>query len=204
MPIPPPKDHTTYREWLYLEPEGEISSAERSELERHLAGCRECRVEREQIAALDGLLAESRVEVAPDFAETVLADLPPAGWEGRNPRTWRTGALAAALVAGAAALVGWLGGGVPEIGALDTAVAAVAAVGRLFASAAVTGAGLLAASWQGLGLALGEILGASKLTLVTFGVFVLGVDVLFIRLLLRPSKSLSPATVDTPDRERDS
>ncbi|MDH3745213.1 MAG: zf-HC2 domain-containing protein [Acidobacteriota bacterium] len=194
MPIPPPKDHTTYREWLYLEPEGEVSKSERAELERHLLDCRVCRSERRRVAALDELLAKSRAPVDPEFSARVVANLPAAGWEARNPRTWRWGALALAVFAGAALLIAWSAGSVPSGGAFDTALAAASAVGQLFTSAALAGAGLLAASWQGLGLALGELLGGSKLTVAVFGIFVVGVDVLFVRFLLRPARGLRTAS----------
>ena len=59
---------------------------------------------------------------------------------------------------------------------------------ELFGSAALAGAGLLAASWSGVGLALGEILSRSTMGLVAFGVFVLGIDCLFLRYLWRLSR----------------
>ena len=59
---------------------------------------------------------------------------------------------------------------------------------ELFRSAALAGAGLLTASWSGVGLALGEVLSRSTMGFVAFGVFVLGIDCLFLRYLWRQSR----------------
>ena len=191
MPTIPPQEHRTYHEWLHLEPDGALSRSEQSELERHLTSCADCRKERQQIAALAVLLAADQVEVHPELYQRVMNGLPPAGWEARHPRTWRWAAALFVLVAATAALVGWSSSGLAGV----TPLAAVArAVVDLFATTAVAGAGLLTASWQGLGLALGEVLGGSRVTLGVFALFVAGLDFLFIRYLLRrPAKALTAA-----------
>ena len=186
MPIIPPQEHRTYQEWLYLEIDGELSSAERSELARHLEGCGECRAERRAVARLERELVAARIEVDPALERDVLSNLPAAGWEARSPKAWKWAVACVVLLAASAVVAGR--------GAETAAPVAgtVAAVADLFATTAVAGAGLLSASWQGLGLALGELFGGSKLTLGVFTLFVLGLDVLFVRFLLRgPSKKLA-------------
>ena len=64
---------------------------------------------------------------------------------------------------------------------------------KIHAIAIPTGAGLLDASWRGLGLALGRLFEGSLLNLVAFGVFVIGVDALFLRLLLKTRRRVREA-----------
>ena len=60
----------------------------------------------------------------------------------------------------------------------------------LFRSSLLAGAGLLDASWRGLGLALGRLFDGSLLNLAAFGIFVVGVDALFLRLLLKTRRKV--------------
>src|SRR5687767_12461862 len=96
-------DHSTYREWLNLDADGLLAGEERTLLNEHLASCADCRGEREELAALEGLLRSSAVAVRPDFKETVMASLQPAGWEARSPRMWRFPAAVFVLLGGLAA-----------------------------------------------------------------------------------------------------
>ena len=73
------------------------------------------------------------------------------------------------------------------------------AVFDLFRSSLVAGAGLLDASWRGLGLALGRLFDGSWLNLVAFGVFVLGVDALFLRLLLKTRRRVRQTAAGRDD-----
>lgn len=189
------RDHDVYREWVYLGPEGPRGLAERSELSRHLEGCGECRALARELAAMDGLLEASRVEVDPGMKDRVLRNLPPAAWESRRPASWGVAAALLALLGGGsigvAALSGGLRGASPLAGA-------VLGLFDMLQSAALTGAGLLTASWQGVGLAIQESLGGSPASLVAFGVVVLGLDVLFLRFLTRASRA-HVAARDTGD-----
>lgn len=191
MPKPTPQEHRTFQEWLYLEPDGGLTRAEQAELERHLGNCGGCRTTRREVAAMGAWLDTARVEVDPSLAERVMENLPPAGWEARNPRAWRGAAAALAVVALAAVLVAILGGQTGTGPAAPT-IGAARAMLDLLLTTAVAGAGLLTASWQGLGLALGKVFGGSKLTLAAFAVFVGGIDFLFVRYLLRqPRRALA-------------
>lgn len=173
------QDHNQYLEWLYLEADGGLAGPDRARLQHHLLSCAECRREREQLPALFDLLASDRVEVREGFADQVMSSLPPAGWEARYPRAWISAAAVLAVLIGfSALLVGTSGGQLEGVGA-------VLAIVELFRSTITAGSGLLAASWQGLGMAVGEIAGGSPLQTAVFALFVLGVNVLFARLLLR-------------------
>lgn len=186
----PGETHDTFREWLFLELDGGLQPAEKSRLEAHLRVCDECRRERAGAASLARLLDASRVPVRQGFAREVVSALPATGWQGRHPRSWAAAlVLLVALGAAAAATVATGGGlaeGLPLAGALG-------AIAELLRSTALAGAGLLTASWRGVGLALEEALGGSTLNLVVFGVLVLGLDLLFIRFLLRSSRRAQAA-----------
>ncbi len=173
------QDHNVYLEWLYLEADGGLAGSDRALLQRHLLSCAECRREREQLPALFDLLSSGRVEVREDFADRVMSSLPPAGWEARHPRTWTAAAAVLAVLIGLSALLVGLSGGELE------GVGAVVAIAELFRSTITAGSGLLAASWHGLGMAIGEVVVGSPVQTGVFALFVLGVNVLFVRLLMR-------------------
>lgn len=183
-------DHSTYVEWLHADLDGELSSLERSQMERHLAGCESCRQERRELIEMESVLATSQIEVSDDFASSVMAALPAAGWQAKHPRTWAVAlAVVALLGATSAALVG------SSAARLDPAapfIAASMAIFDLFTSSALAGAGLLSASWKGLGVGLEELLGGSNWNLVAFAVLVIGVNALLFKLLRkrdRPARS---------------
>lgn len=163
---------------------GMLAPAEKARLEAHLAGCADCRRERESLHMLHARLAASVIAPREGFTGEVMRALVPAPWEARALVVWRwpfvlllaLGGLAAVLLGGAAAELE------PGAGSLGTFLA----LARLVESAALAGAGLLGASWQGLGSSLGEWLGASKLNLGLAGGLLLGLNLLFLRLL-RPS-----------------
>lgn len=184
------ESHDTYREWLHLDA-GELSSRERQRMRLHLDDCPECRAERSAVDRLQRALVASRIEVAPRFRARVVGSLPTAGWESRHPRSWIAAvAVALALLVGSATVTA-LAGGAADAPALWLALAAVA---DLFGTTALAGAGLLAASWQGLGLAVREAMGDGWVTpMVVFGLFVLGLDLLFVRLLVRSRRRLQAA-----------
>ncbi len=70
---------------------------------------------------------------------------------------------------------------------------------ELFGSSLVAGAGLLNASWRGVGLALGRLFDGSLLNLVALGVVVLGLDLLFLRLLLSTRRAVTEAEEQSTD-----
>ncbi len=192
-----PKQHSEYLELAYLELDGGLTRSEAQELEEHASRCSECRTVREEMISLDSLLDEGKIEADPDLSRRVLENLPPAPWEMRRPASWRVAAVVfVALLATAYALTFQgepLGEALPWIGTL-------AAMVELFRSAALAGAGLLAASWSGIGLALGELLSRSRLGFAAFGVFVLGVDYLFLRYLWHLSRRQAVARGDSSER----
>lgn len=182
-------EHSEFSEWLYLELDGELGGRERARLREHLASCAPCREEREQVLALQRLLADSRIPVHPDFRREVLAGLPTAGWEARLRRGWwLAAAVAVSLLVGAALLVGVGSSGV----AVAAPLAALAALWDLMATSALAGAGLLTASWTGLGIAIQDLLGRSVWNLIAFGVIVVALDLLLLRLLLRRRAAAPP------------
>ncbi len=172
-------DHSTYHEWLNLDADGLLAGEERTLLNEHLASCADCRRERQELAALEGLLQSSALAVRPDFKETVMASLQPAGWEARSPRTWRFPAAVFVLLGGLAAALMVAGSGAEPAG-----VSALLAVGSMFEAALLAGAGLLAASWKGVGLVFQRVI-SSPVSLGAFGFLVLCLNLLLVSLIRR-------------------
>ena len=183
-------DHSIIREWLYLERDGALTTGQRSQLQQHLGHCPECQHERLELQAFDRLIDEAKIPVSSTFTSDVMKALPAAGWEARAPRHWiaALGAVAALLLT-AALLIGVSSDQLMAAAPLG----AVAAVVEMFRASALAGAGMLAASWKGLGLAIQEALGDSVWNLVGFGVLVLSLNILLIRLLtrVRPSRAVA-------------
>ena len=172
--------HRDYRELLQMQADGELSRLQAQQLDRHLATCAGCREEQRELARLGEMLTAARIEVRPDFRDEVLAALPDAAWENRHPTSWAAG-VALVLLLGGGAFALTSGAGVAASPVAEIFVAVL----DLFRSSLLAGAGLLDASWRGLGLALGRLFDGSLVNLVAFGVFVVGVDALFLRLLLK-------------------
>ncbi|MFQ5350719.1 MAG: zf-HC2 domain-containing protein [Thermoanaerobaculia bacterium] len=180
--------HRDFRELLQMQADGELSRLDAQRLDRHLAGCAACREERRELVRLEDLLTAARVPVRAGFRDELLAALPNAAWESRHPASWAAGvALVLALGGGAFALTS--GAGVTTSPLAEIFVAVL----DLFRSSLLAGAGLLDASWRGLGLALSQLFAGSWLNLVAFGVFVIGVDTLFLRLLLYTRRKIREA-----------
>jgi predicted anti-sigma-YlaC factor YlaD len=180
--------HQDFQELLQMQADGELSRLEAQRLDRHLASCAGCREERRELARLDDLLAAASIPVRPGFRDEVVAALPSAAWESRHPASWAAGvALVLLLGGGAFALTSGVGVTTSPLAEIFVAVL------DLFRSSLLAGAGLLDASWRGLGLALGRLFDGSLLNLVAFGVFVIGVDVLFLRLLLKTRRKVREA-----------
>ena len=189
--------HQEYHELLQMQADGELSRLEAQRLDRHLASCEGCRAERRELARLDELLTAARIPVRPGFRDEVVAALPNAGWESRHPASWAAGvALVLLLGGGAFALTSAAGAAASPLAEIFVAVF------DLFRSSLLAGAGLLDASWRGLGLALGRLFDGSLLNLVAFGIFVIGVDALFLRLLLKTRRKVrEAASTSDPDAE---
>jgi predicted anti-sigma-YlaC factor YlaD len=172
-------DHTVFRELLNLELDGCLTAEQRVRLERHLAGCPECRTEREQLAALDDLLQRSALPVQPDFSRRVMAAMPPAGWESRHPRTWSFPVAAFGLLLAAGGAL--LGAGSARVG---SAYGVLSALGGLLQAALVAGVGVTAASWRWFEMFVEQLL-SSTTSLVVFGVFVVCLNLVLFSLIRR-------------------
>ncbi len=173
------------REALHLAIDGALTAGERERLRRWLESDPEARREYDELGRLRDVLAASRADVPADFSLRVMAALPAAGWESRHPRSWVAAlGVLAALLGGGVAVAIFAGAGLESAGALS---GAALAVGSLAVTALAAGAGLAGASWEGVGVALSGVLSASALNWVAFAVLVLGVDLLFLRLLRRPA-----------------
>lgn len=179
-------DPSTIDEWLYLEPDGELTSAELRQLDAAAAASPETAHTRQELARLSEILDASKIEVRPSFEAEVLASLPPAPWSARHPRSWWGAAAVLAVFGGAAALLA--GMSAAQLQPVSPFLAAMAAIGDLLASSVAAGAGLIGASWRGIGLAVGDWLGESIPNAVAFGVFVVGVNLILLRLLRRRSR----------------
>jgi anti-sigma factor RsiW len=173
-------DHTTFREWLHLDADGQLAAPQRTELEQHLATCAGCRAEREDLMALDALLQKNRIPVRTDFKDTVLASLPTTGWENRSPKTWGFPAAVFVLLAGIAAALF----GSAHLSAAGPGASALLAITDMLGSTVQAGAGLLAATWKGLGMAFTEVI-ASPMSLGVLAVLVVSLNLLLFSLLRR-------------------
>lgn len=173
-------DHETLQEWLSLDQEAALKPAEQAVLADHVAACGDCRRLRDQLVALDRLLAAERLPVRSDFRRTVMASLPPAGWETRAPRAWRLPAAAVVLFGSLAAALAVSGSGSGSAPGL----APLLAVAEMLKVAALAGAGLLNASWKGLGMVVGEVI-SSPLSMVMFAFLVVCLNLLVISLVRR-------------------
>lgn len=181
-------DHNIYRDWLTMDAEGELSPAQRAELEEHLTSCASCRAEREELLALDGLLQKHSVAVRPDFKDAVLSSLPTAGWESRHPKTWSFPAAVFVLLAGIAAALF----GSAQIGDAGAGGSALAAMAGLIRASVQAGAGLLAASWKGAGLVVEEVI-ASPFNLAALAVLVICLNLILVSLLRRKRAATASA-----------
>jgi len=191
-------DENSFREWLHLEMDGQLTALERQRLAAWAAEDAERQSERTRLARMGRLLAESRVEAPAGFTAALMAKLPAAGWEARHPRSWAWPLVLLALVGSLAAAFAGLAAG--RLEPASPALSAIAAVGGLLAASLTAGAGLLTASWQGLGVALSGLLEGRPLNWIAFAVLVLGIDLLLLRLLRR--RAAEPAGSREPSDDR--
>jgi hypothetical protein len=183
-------DHSTFQEWLNLDADGRLAPEERARLEQHLAGCEECRLEREELAAFQSLFERSAVPVRSGFADSVMAALPHAGWEGRSPRTWQFPVAVAAMLM---LVAGFLIAG----SSASSGLAALDAMGGMVRAATLAGAGLLGASWKGIGLIVEDVI-SSPVSLGAFGFLVLCLNLLLISLVRRRKPAASASMAAAP------
>ena len=182
------EDHNTYLEWLFLETDDLLTPGERGRLREHLDSCDSCKTERQSLVAMNQILRKSLVPVRQGFSAEVMTALQPAGWEAKSPRTWAAAVIVLLLLTGGAALLTeWVA--IDDAPAFGPLAAASVAVFDFLRSSALAGAGLLSASWRGVGLAFSTLLSGSRWTAASFIVFVVGVDLLLLKLLLRPKES---------------
>lgn len=194
------QDPETLRQWLYIGPE-DLGQTERAELEAALAADPELAREAGELERLDRLIRQESLPVRNGFRQTVMSQLPAAGWEAQHPRSWRLAiGLFIGLAGAAAALFGM---GSAHLGTGGAFLGALTAVADLFRSAVLAGAGLLAASWKGLGLTLGEATQGSKLTIVALGLLTVCLNVLFF-MLRRGAKRPVPAAGLSRGERKDS
>lgn len=108
---------------------GELPDEQAHELEQHLAGCKECQAEREQLLALK-LLAEAYPVLEPDAnlvarsrqrLEEVLDALPPMRWYERLSQRMRNSFAGLQAVPVAACLLLILGAGAGSMGGFELA-----------------------------------------------------------------------------------
>lgn len=192
-------EHTEYAEWLDLQVEGELPPAEARRLEEHLAGCADCRAERQRLVHLRRALDEVRIPVRDGFRAQVMASLPEPAWataagptaastaEPAAAGSRRAFGLAALLLVALGAATAFLfalgGGGLAGLPGAGVATA----LGEMAVATLVTGAGLLGASWAGVGLALGEMFSSAPGVLVAFALLLLFLGGLLVTLLRRPA-----------------
>src|SRR5258706_7018786 len=181
-------DHSTFREWVNLDADGRLAPAERARLEEHLAGCEECRREREELVAFQRLFESTTLPVRSGFADSVMAALPHAGWEGKSPRTWQFPLAVAAMLM---LVAGFLIAGSTSSSA-PSGLAALDAMGGMVRAAALAGAGLLGASWKGIGLIVEDVI-SSPVSLGAFGFLVLCLNLLLVSLVRRKRPSAATA-----------
>jgi hypothetical protein len=189
-------EHATVRDLLNLELDGCLSAEQQAHLDAHLAGCPQCRADRDQLRALAGLLQRSALPVQPEFRQRVMASLPAAGWESRHPRAWSfPAAVFAALLAAGAAL---LGAGSARWG---SAYGVLAALGGLLRAALAAGIGVTTVSWRWFELFVQQLL-ASPASLAMFGVFVVCLNLVLLSLIRRrrAAGAESPASPHRGDR----
>lgn len=191
-------DEAAYRRWLDHEVDQALDPTERDALHAALSEQpelrRELEAERRTLEQLHALLRESRIEVREGFADAVYASLPTAPWERRRGAWWLPVAMLVVFGVAASLLIGSAGG--LASGPFGT----VMALGDFFQTAVLAGAGLVGVTWQGFGIALDELLAASKLNAVAFGIGVLCLNLLFFRLLRRARAARSAVHGGGDDR----
>lgn len=195
-----------WMQWLDQEADGELTAAERRGLDRALADDPARETERLAMSRLHQLLtspeAAPSIEVSPDFVACVMARLPEAPWQAEQHSAKQAGLVGlvawqlplAAMLAFATLAAFLLAG-------IDNAILGTGgAVLDFLATTALAGAGLLEASWRGVGWGLQDIFTHSPGTVAAMAGLVVGLDILFVSLLLRrKSRLATEACADSED-----
>ncbi|MDA8016994.1 MAG: hypothetical protein MPN21_06045 [Thermoanaerobaculia bacterium] len=190
---------TTWMQWLDLEADGELSADERRLLDQAAVDHSALESERATLGRLHELLAPGSIapviEPSSDFVSRVMDHLPQAEWETRSESSngWIVWQLpVAAMLAFAVAAAFLLSG-------IDSAILGTgAAIADFFATTALAGAGLLEASWRGMGWGLQQMFADSPATVVAVAGLVLGIDALFVSLLLRRRRTATESASEPP------
>lgn len=194
-------------QWLDQEADGELTAVERGRLDRALADDTSLESDRVAMGRLHQLLtspeAAPSIEVSPDFVACVMARLPEAPWQERLAAQQATdesnqgiGAwqLPLAAMLAFATLAAFL------LSGIDSAILGTGgAVLDFLATTALAGAGLLEASWRGVGWGLQDVFTESPATVAAMAGLVLGLDILFLSMLLR--RKSQPATEACADSD---
>lgn len=191
---------TQWMQWLDLDADGELSAEERSRLDAAMAEEPARESDRTAFRKLHELLTPGSatvpsVEPSPDFVARVMDNLPVADWEAREEESsfaaWQMPIAAMLLFAVGAAFL---------LSGVDSAILGTgAAVADFLATTALAGAGLLEASWRGMGWGLQQMFADSPATVAAVAGVVLGVDALFVSMLLRRRRQAVPETVAEGD-----
>lgn len=186
-----------WMQWLDLEADGELSGDESSRLNRALADDPMRESERAVFRKLHGLLAPGSsaapaIEPSPDFVARVMDNLPQADWETRA--TADEGVAAWQLPI--AAMLAFAVGAAFLLSGVDNAILGTgAAIADFLATTALAGAGLLEASWRGMGWGLQQMFADSPATVAAASGVVLGLDILFVSLLVRRKRQTATQAV---------
>ncbi len=197
--------HATLVEWLDLDLDGELGAQDKRLFERHLAQQSEATTlaatslerERRALENLHSMMNESKVEVADDFTDSVMASLPAASWEATSTSAWRLPlALMLFFALGAAITMAGVSADHPLIGTGGAML-------DFMQTTVLAGAGIAVAAWRGAGMGLEELMATSTANLAAFAVLVLCVNLLFLSLLRRrkrPSVTVESGSNPTGSR----
>ena len=187
---------TSWMQWLDLDAVGELSAEERRQLDAAMAEDPSRESDRTAFRKLHELLAPGAaaapsIEPSPDFVARVMGNLPRADWEVREEESslsaWQIPIAAMLLFAVGAAFL---------LSGVDSAILGTgAAIADFMATTALAGAGLLEASWRGMGWGLQQMFAESPATVAAVAGVVLGVDALFVSMLLRRRRQAAVETV---------
>lgn len=167
--------------WLDDGRDGAADAPAPAALSEPLAARDDLAAEERALRRLFAQLESARIDVAPDFADRVMASLP-----RRRPLVaW--GIAAAVLLAlglGAVSLLAAAGIGGESLGL-------VAALGDFAATSLAAGAGLLGATWSGVGSAVREWLGPSPVNWVVAASVMLALCLLLASLVRRRAPAVA-------------
>ena len=180
-------DSATWRRWVDLDLEGELSQEDEARLAEIAEGDSRVLAERRALESLHRMIDEDRIEVKPGFAARVMATLPQAWWEHRRESAglpvWALPlAMTLVLALGAAVLLG----GAKEVPHLaGIGLAALDFMQLTF----LAGAGMLFATWRGIGFGLEQMIADSGTNLLAIVAAVVFLNLLFLSMLRRPERA---------------